>query len=256
VHCTGTCRHRGAEECATATHLVFPYRGVYLRHVGRQQAVADANQVLFFNATEGYRVSHPADGGDRNLVVALSEDVLRELAPASMLVASGTLRFRQQHQPIDPGTQSRVARLRHRLATGVLDELAAETLFLELISRTLNSHLSRAPRVTPARRHLVDRVKLLLQGDLSRRWKLAEIAAEIGGSPVYLTQLFQQVEGLPLHRYHLRLRLAHALDLLPHRADLTALALELGFSSHSHFTATFRQAYGHTPSEFKRASGR
>ena len=55
---------------------------------------------------------------------------------------------------------------------------------------------------------------MLLAGDLSRRWTLAEIAREIGGSPVYLTQVFQQVEGLPLYRYHLRLRLARALDLI------------------------------------------
>ena len=29
--------------------LVFPYRGVYVRHLGSDQAVAEANQVLFFN---------------------------------------------------------------------------------------------------------------------------------------------------------------------------------------------------------------
>jgi AraC-like DNA-binding protein len=65
---------------------------------------------------------------------------------------------------------------------------------------------------------------------------------------VYLTQLFQQVEGVPLYRYQLRLRLARALDLLAECDDLTALALELGFSSHSHFSAAFRQLYGQSPS--------
>jgi hypothetical protein len=33
VHCTGDCRHRSDEECTALTHLVFPYRGVYMRHV-------------------------------------------------------------------------------------------------------------------------------------------------------------------------------------------------------------------------------
>ena len=37
VSCLGECRHRSAEECGTATQLVFPYRGVYLRHVGYRQ---------------------------------------------------------------------------------------------------------------------------------------------------------------------------------------------------------------------------
>ena len=67
---------------------------------------------------------------------------------------------------------------------------------------------------------------------------------------MYLTQVFQQVEGLPLYRYQLRLRLARALDLIAGHEDLSGLAQDLGFSSHSHFTAAFRQAYGMTPSEF------
>jgi AraC family transcriptional regulator len=56
---------------------------------------------------------------------------------------------------------------------------------------------------------------------------------------------------MPLYRYQLRLRLARALDLLDNYDDLTALSLELGFSSHSHFSSAFRNAYGRTPSEFK-----
>ena len=64
---------------------------------------------------------------------------------------------------------------------------------------------------------------------------LADIAAVVGVSPVYLTQLFQQVEGLPLYRYQLQRRLARALDRLGERVDLTELALDLGFSSYSHF---------------------
>jgi AraC-like DNA-binding protein len=99
----------------------------------------------------------------------------------------------------------------------------------------------------------VDRAKLVLASDPARRWTLADIAAEVRGSPVYLTQVFQQVEGVPLYRYHLRLRLARALDLLAQSEDLTTLGLDLGFSSHSHFTAAFREAYGRTPSEFRRS---
>ena len=38
--------------------------------------------------------------------------------------------------------------------------------------------------------------------------------------------------------------------------DLTALALDTGFSSHSHFTAVFRRTFGSTPSAFRQASRR
>ncbi|HEY0340609.1 MAG TPA: hypothetical protein VGC34_07390, partial [Steroidobacteraceae bacterium] len=62
VRCRGTCRHKSAAECASTTHLVFPYRGAYVRHLGSDEAVAEASQVLFFNPGDEYRVSHPIAG--------------------------------------------------------------------------------------------------------------------------------------------------------------------------------------------------
>lgn len=256
VHCTGTCRHRSVEECASATQLVFPYRGLYLRHVGQDQAVADANHVLFFNAQEGYQVSHPLDGGDACLSLQLDQALLAELAPKPLLQADADVAFRAQSQRIDARAQALVALLRHGLEHGSIDPLEAEALVLTMVARSLGPRTSRQPASTHARRRLADRVKVLLAGDLSRRWTLAEIGKEIGGSPVYLTQVFRQVEGMPLYRYQLQLRLARSLDLIQHYDDLSALALALGFSSHSHFTSAFRQAYGRSPAEFRRTSSR
>jgi AraC family transcriptional regulator len=256
IRCSGACRHRGAEECASITHLVFPYRGVYMRHAGSDQAVADANHVLFFNAGEGYQVSHPIGGGDASLSLVLSEPVLREVAPSSLLNDGEKLGFRRQHHRIDPRAQALVALLRHGLHNGAIEPLEAEGLVLTLVCRSLGPRTSHEPGATRARRRLADRVKVLLASDLSRRWTLADIAAEIRGSPVYLTQVFQQTEGIPLYRYQLRLRLARALDLVAQYDDLSALAAELGFSSHSHFTAAFRSAYGRSPTAFQQSARR
>ena len=251
VDCRGTCRHRSAEECASHTHLVFPYRGVYLRHVGGDLAVADANHVLLFNEGQGYQVSHPVVGGDASLVLSVDEATLRELAPKHLVCESAGFAFNQQHLRIDARAQALVMLLKHSLQNGTIEPLEAEGLSLTLASRTLGPRTSRVPGASYARRRLVDRVKVLLVGDLSRRWTLREIAAETKGSAVYLTQIFQQVEGLPLYRYHLRLRLARALDLIAQREDLSGLAQDVGFSSHSHFSAAFKQLYGVTPAEFR-----
>jgi AraC-like DNA-binding protein len=254
TYCRGTCRHQSIEECTTTTQLVFPYRGVYVRHVGDDQAVAEANQVLFFNAFEGYRISHPVPGGDASLTLVISEAMLRELAPAAFLRDGANLLFRPPRLRIDARTQALVALLRHSLRQKIAEPLQAETLSLTLVQRALGSRTSHVAGATLGRQRLVDRVKLVLASDLARRWTLAEIAAEVRGSPVYLTQVFQQVEGLPLYRYQLRLRLARALDLLAHYDDLTDLSQELGFSSHSHFSAAFREAYGRSPSEFRQSA--
>jgi AraC-like DNA-binding protein len=254
VYCQGSCRQQSAEECAAATELVFPYRGVYVRHVGQEQDVAEANQVLFFNASEGYRVSHPVNGGDASLSLAISEPLLRELAPAALLRENGTLAFRRQRLRVDARTQALVALLRHSLRQNIAEPLEAESLTLTLMQRALGPRTTHAAGASVGRQRLVDRAKLVLSSDLARRWTLAEIAAEVRGSPVYLTQVFQQVEGMPLYRYQLRLRLARALDLLAQYDDLTALSLDLGFSSHSHFSAAFREAYGRSPSEFRQSA--
>ena len=254
TYCQGSCRHQSVEECTATTQLVFPYRGVYVRHVGNDQAVADANQVLFFNATEGYRVSHPLPGGDASLTLVIGESQLRELAPRTFLHHGTTLAFRQQRRRIDARAQALVALLRHSLRQKIAEPLEAEGLALTLVQRALGPRTTHAAGASIGRQRLVDRAKLVLTGDLGRRWTLAEIAAEMRCSPVYLTQVFQQVEGLPLYRYQLRLRLARALDLLPQYDDLTTLSLDLGFSSHSHFSAAFREAYGRSPSEFRQST--
>lgn len=254
VVCSGRCRHQTPEECSDSTALVFPYRGVFMRHLGDEVAVAEASQLMFFNGGDGYRISHPVEGGDACLSLGVSEERLLELVPGSYLRQVDGLAFRRQGQGLAPETQALVALLRHRLAASVSEPLEAETLALTLVSKALGERISHTKGASRGRQKLVERTKLVLAGDPARRWMLAEVAAEVGVSPVYLTQVFRQVVGVPLYRYQLRLRLARALDLITRYGDLTALAFDLGFTSQSHFGAAFKQAYGCTPAQFQRSA--
>ena len=252
--CNGTGEHASENEWRNTTHLLFPYRGLFVRHRGDDICVAEAGQVLLSNAGEDCRITHPVPGGDSSLVVLVEESMLRELAPKALLRDGAQLAFRQDRLRIDARAQALVAMLRHSLREKIAEALEAESLALTLVQRALGPRTSHAAGATSGRQRLADRTKLVLAGALSRRWTLAEIAADVGVSPVYLTQVFQQVEGLPLYRYQLRLRLARALDLIAQYDDLTTLGLDLGFSSHSHFSAAFREVHGRTPSEFRQAA--
>jgi hypothetical protein len=106
VACDGACRHRSPSECAGATHLVFPYRGAYVRHVGRQDTVAEANQVVFFNRDQEYAISHPVGGGDACLSVSIGDDLLTELSPAEQLEDGGLAVFRRATRGVDPQVQA------------------------------------------------------------------------------------------------------------------------------------------------------
>jgi AraC family transcriptional regulator len=112
----------------------------------------------------------------------------------------------------------------------------------------------KVDRSAPSTRRLIARTKRFLEAAFANPLRLADIAEAVGASPAYLTDVFSRVEGVPLHRYLTQLRLARALVELPDARDLTTLALSLGFSSHSHFTASFRRAFGCTPSQFRKAT--
>src|SRR6266567_4110411 len=123
VFCQGRCRHKSAEEWATTTELVFPYRGVYIRHLGHDEAVAEANQVLFFNASEAQ---------------------LRELAPTAFLRDTAGIAFRRQRLRIDARTQALVALLRQRLRRNIAERLEAESMALTLVRRALGPRTTHA----------------------------------------------------------------------------------------------------------------
>jgi AraC-like DNA-binding protein len=254
VRCRGTCRHRSPEECQQSAQLIFPYRGTFLRHLGSRAMLGDANQVLYFSAGQAHQVSHPLQGGDACLVLTLSPQVLAALAPTGDIITPHGDGFRLERATLEPLAQLQRARLGRRLARGDLEDFEAEAALYDLARAAL------APRDPPKRRptratlQLVERVKLRLAEPDAARLSLAELGAAVGVSPVYLTQVFADLEGVPLYRYQLRLRLARALDRLPDTDDVAALALELGFASHSQFATRFRAAYGTTPSAWRRAA--
>jgi AraC-like DNA-binding protein len=97
--------------------------------------------------------------------------------------------------------------------------------------------------------------KSFLAARLSEPVLLTEVAREVGSSPFNFARIFQQQTGIPVHRYLTLLRLRVSLERLSDAdEDLTTLALDLGFSSHSHFTSVFKDEFGVTPSEIRAKS--
>ncbi|MFL5560807.1 MAG: helix-turn-helix domain-containing protein [Gemmatimonadaceae bacterium] len=112
----------------------------------------------------------------------------------------------------------------------------------------------RESRARAAHRKLTRSAKLLLASAPEQPHLLADIARAVSASPFHLEHVFQEEAGVPLHRFLLELRLALALGRLVERdLPLSNLALDLGFATHSHFTAAFRRAIGQTPSAVRGA---
>jgi AraC-like DNA-binding protein len=114
------------------------------------------------------------------------------------------------------------------------------------------------PRAQAAsnQRDTVNRAKIVLGERFREKLTLAQIARATYTSPYHLCRIFKNEAGVSIHRYLLRLRLLNALESLAEypKANLTAVALDLGFSSHSHFSASFQQEFGMSPSVFCRVA--
>jgi AraC family transcriptional regulator len=101
-------------------------------------------------------------------------------------------------------------------------------------------------------RRLARDADALLGRYFARVESLTALAKRLGVSASYLARAYRAATGRTLHRRVAQLRLAEALRRLAAGAnDLTALALELGYSSHSHFTSEFKRHLGVPPSRFR-----
>lgn len=102
--------------------------------------------------------------------------------------------------------------------------------------------------------HLTEETKRWLALHFTENCSLTRVAAAMRVSVFHLAHLFRDRCGISIHRFVDQLRLRAALEeLAAGDRDLTDLALRLGYSNHSHFSARFRRAFGTTPSGYRAA---
>jgi AraC-like DNA-binding protein len=99
----------------------------------------------------------------------------------------------------------------------------------------------------PIDERLRQAVQLIKQDPLSNLSNQA-LAAQVGMSESQLQRLFRNVVGVPVRRYRLWHRLFVTAGLMASGKSLTDAALAAGFADSPHFSRTFRNMLGMTPS--------
>ncbi len=94
----------------------------------------------------------------------------------------------------------------------------------------------------------VQKVIALLRENLAESLSLEEIGRRAGCSQFYLSRIFSQEMGRSIFQYLKALRIERAAQLLAEKKmNVTQVALEVGYTSPSHFSATFHETYGCCP---------
>ncbi len=104
---------------------------------------------------------------------------------------------------------------------------------------------TRQQRVAQER---VEQVVYLLKQNLANPPALEELGKKVGCSHFYLSRIFSTHTGQTITQHLRQLRMERAADLL--RAgdhNVTEVALEVGYSSLSHFSTTFQETFGCCP---------
>lgn len=160
----------------------------------------------------------------------------------------------------EPRFRYRLALFIKRFMSGTMSTLAVEeevlSLFIEICERRAD-RLRAASKTrldtTARQRRLVDKARAYLDAHLTETIGLEVVAHAAGTSMYHLCRVFREQTGITMHAYRTGQRLGQALDRLVDDAtpNLSELALELGFCSHSHLSRVFQKQMGMPPSSLR-----
>lgn len=237
---------------SNANSIVFPQTSTRIIREGG--AILEMPTVVtLYNAGVEYVSEVISPEGSHCAWMTLHPEMLLEIA------ASTGNRIADSNRPFPVDTVSVEASLALRQSTlsrfarrfGHADPLMVEDESIALVEqvlariRTPNNEWTRPPA------RVIERARAQLAARFAEPLSLVDVAREVGVSAAYLSRAFRAATGQTLHMFREQLRLRRSLDLLPDcLGDFTRVALDLGYSSHSHFSSRFRKHFGLTPLEF------
>lgn len=248
----------GPQSCV---YVVFPRHPVRIRPRRGRDTLCSSALASYYNVGDVYDRVAVSPLGDHCDWIALAPERLASLQAAAGLDAVGG--FAGCFAPVAGAHYATQRRLfesvRHAGAAGG-DRLALEERTLGLITDLLLA-AELGWRTRPARRvstvtserqeRLVAAAEERLAMRLDADDGIDDIARDLGCSAAHLARVFRARTGSSLHARRHALRLREASHRLPRsQGALSALALDLGYSSHSHFGAAFRREFGVRPSEW------
>ena len=185
------------------------------------------------------------------------------ISDAALLASSdgayGEVELRYSRKFADPRLSAMVAAAHAEMAAG----FPSGRLFLDSVEQAMavalvNGHAVRHRPVQLYRGGLgsarLRRIKELVHAKLEDDLSLDEMAEAVGLSTAHFARMFRKSTGQTPHQFVLRQRLERAkLMLRAPDARVLDVAVACGFKTQQHFAQVFRDLWGVSPTEYRRA---
>jgi YesN/AraC family two-component response regulator len=139
-----------------------------------------------------------------------------------------------------------------RLNRGVTNVLKKGLFSIEETLTHVEAALARNKHLGSEAQRLVRKAMAAIHEQYAEPISLKQVARAVGVSKEYLARCFHQETGMTVVTYLNRYRIGQAKARLEAgETNLTAIALEVGFSSGPYFSRVFRQEAGMSPSAYR-----
>jgi AraC family transcriptional regulator len=247
--CAGHDSPGNREEWQADNCIVFTRRGVWeLRERGNIN-LADPLHVMLWNGQSEFKVRHPIGGNDDCTVIRLT--------------AEGSAALRDIHAP---SAQSKIFQRTAHLLTAqqfyrhlqllhtaqqFADTNQIEQMGIDLIMEVCDTQIDNPEQAAPSKVPVyLQHARELIAKNYTNSLTLAQIANAVSCSPFHLARQFKRTFKISVHQAILSWRLREGLRrVLDQPEQLTMIAADLGFASHSHFTDAFRATFGCAPQQ-------
>jgi AraC-like DNA-binding protein len=242
---------------------------ICLNLAGRGRITDGSREMIFTPLTAGFyrqgasSLTAGREQGERHqfLTVELSPEFLRaHLTPddanlhpmAREVLEGGESVFMSEIIRLTAEQQQAVSSLRHPPVFASAQRLWYQAKTLEVMAGFLycapagkEFFCQRQQRVSQDR---VDRVIAILKKNLAEPPTLEALGTQVGCSSFYLSRIFSQQMGKTISQYLRQLRMERAAELLrDSKLNVTQVAMEVGYSSSSHFSVAFHETFGCCP---------
>jgi AraC-like DNA-binding protein len=222
--------------------VAFVHAGACLLHRDEGESLLDAATPFAIAAGQPHRMSRVEADAPHGSSIAVHPEVAAAIClrqPPSTLGATAAYVVQR-------------LLLRRLLAGAPDDPQAIESIALRIYARTHAASLSTRPEPHWRRDYVIGAQTLMADRYVDPP-TLPDLASSAGVSLFHFCRTFKARTGLGVSRYVHRLRLRRSLDsVAAPETNLSDLAAELGYSSHSHFAKAFRSEFAISPTELRR----